>query len=329
MARSKRSPTPQPSASIRSFSSWFCAQLVGRGAGDVEDLAAQRQHRLGLAVARLLGRTAGANRPRPGRSRCPRRPRACSRPACRAGAAGGSADLRAVSLRLACGGGAPRRARSRSRAGCRPARIARQPMVEVVAQRAFSTSRAASALVSFSLVWPWNCGSRMKSDSLAAMPVQHVVGGDLRRRGGCRAARPRRAGPSPGRRGTRPRACRPAVVGHGVAVGVQEAVAVLQPGDRPFHRLPVAVAGQVGLAGPDRRQHRAARRRYRPPGSRAGRRGSAAPPPAGVSSLPLSSAGIAGPADFDAAEQVGLGAAQPVEPRRLELQRRRKSAGRA
>src|SRR3546814_11184791 len=30
-------------------------QLVGRGAGDVEDLAAQRQHRLGLARARLLG----------------------------------------------------------------------------------------------------------------------------------------------------------------------------------------------------------------------------------------------------------------------------------
>src|SRR3546814_2523961 len=34
-------------------------QLVGRGAGDVEDLAAQRQHRLGLARARLLGRAAG------------------------------------------------------------------------------------------------------------------------------------------------------------------------------------------------------------------------------------------------------------------------------
>ena len=36
------------------------AHLVGRGAGDVEDLAAQRQDRLGLAVARLLGRAAGA-----------------------------------------------------------------------------------------------------------------------------------------------------------------------------------------------------------------------------------------------------------------------------
>src|SRR3546814_14313531 len=35
-------------------------QLVGRGAGDVQDLAAQRQHRLGGTVARLLGGAAGA-----------------------------------------------------------------------------------------------------------------------------------------------------------------------------------------------------------------------------------------------------------------------------
>ncbi len=36
------------------------ADLVGGGAGDVEDLAADRQDRLGLAVARLLGAAAGA-----------------------------------------------------------------------------------------------------------------------------------------------------------------------------------------------------------------------------------------------------------------------------
>ena len=35
------------------------AELVAAGAGDVEDLAAQRQDRLGGAVARLLGRAAG------------------------------------------------------------------------------------------------------------------------------------------------------------------------------------------------------------------------------------------------------------------------------
>src|SRR5256885_16346255 len=36
------------------------AHLVGRGARDIEDLAAQRQDRLGLAVARLFRRAAGA-----------------------------------------------------------------------------------------------------------------------------------------------------------------------------------------------------------------------------------------------------------------------------
>ena len=36
------------------------AQLVQGGGGDVQDLAAQRQDRLGLTVPRLLGRTAGA-----------------------------------------------------------------------------------------------------------------------------------------------------------------------------------------------------------------------------------------------------------------------------
>ena len=36
------------------------ADLVGGGRGDVQDLAADRQDRLGLAVARLLGRAAGA-----------------------------------------------------------------------------------------------------------------------------------------------------------------------------------------------------------------------------------------------------------------------------
>ena len=42
---------------VRDFS--VGADLVHGGGGDVEDLAADRQDRLGLAVARLLGRTAG------------------------------------------------------------------------------------------------------------------------------------------------------------------------------------------------------------------------------------------------------------------------------
>ena len=39
-------------------------QLLLAGAGDVEDLAAERQDRLGGAVPRLLGRAAGRSRPR-------------------------------------------------------------------------------------------------------------------------------------------------------------------------------------------------------------------------------------------------------------------------
>ena len=50
---------PQPSAWMRSASCWLCGQLVLGGAGHVEDLAAQGQHGLGLAVARLLGGAAG------------------------------------------------------------------------------------------------------------------------------------------------------------------------------------------------------------------------------------------------------------------------------
>ncbi len=43
-----------------SLSSWLRAHLVGRGARDIQDLAAQRQDRLRLAVARLFRRAAGA-----------------------------------------------------------------------------------------------------------------------------------------------------------------------------------------------------------------------------------------------------------------------------
>ncbi len=36
---------------------------------------------------------------------------------------------------------------------------------------ALSTMRAASAVASRSLVWPWNSGSRMNTESIAAAPV--------------------------------------------------------------------------------------------------------------------------------------------------------------
>ena len=58
MSKSSR-PMPAPSAVIR-VPIWSDAQhLVEARPLDVEDLAAQGQHSLVLAVARLLGRTAG------------------------------------------------------------------------------------------------------------------------------------------------------------------------------------------------------------------------------------------------------------------------------
>ena len=62
-------------------------QLAGRGAGHVQDLAAQGQDGLGGAVARLLGAAAGAVAFDQENLGAVRPRRACSRPACRAGAA--------------------------------------------------------------------------------------------------------------------------------------------------------------------------------------------------------------------------------------------------
>ena len=53
------SRTPVPIAVISAWISVFCEDLVDARLLDVEDLAAQRQHRLGVAVAALLGRAAG------------------------------------------------------------------------------------------------------------------------------------------------------------------------------------------------------------------------------------------------------------------------------
>ena len=168
LARSAR-PMPQPSAWIRSASSWFWRSLSALARGDVEDLAAQRQDRLGLAVARLLGRAAGAESPS---TRKISVPSAARRDAI--GELAGQAQLaRGASCARARVPGLRRR-RSSARSIDRveqqrraALRVARQPVVEVVLERA-STSRAASAMASCSLVWPWNCGSRMNSDSMHA-----------------------------------------------------------------------------------------------------------------------------------------------------------------
>ena len=140
-------------------------QLVGRGAGDVQDLAAQRQHRLGLAVARLLGRAAGgialdqedlglrgvlpravgqlAGQPQPPRG----------------GLARGVLALAPAEPLLGPlddeGQQVVGRASGRRPASGRTGRAARSP-----------PGALASRLVSFSLVWPWNCGSRRNTRQL-------------------------------------------------------------------------------------------------------------------------------------------------------------------
>ncbi len=106
---------------------------------------------------------------------------------------------------------------------------------------------------------------------------------------------------------------------HGVAVEVQEPFAVLQAGQRPFEApgaLAVGARGQVGLAGPDR-QHA---------GGALDVGGEAVAQSAGEMQHRLrrclvlrgDQRGIARPADFHAAEQIRLRAAEPIQPRRAE-----------
>ena len=106
---------------------------------------------------------------------------------------------------------------------------------------------------------------------------------------------------------------------NGVAIGVQEPLAVLQPRRRPFD-LAGSLAWQRRLAGPDLRQD-----------LRHGADvvGQAVAQAAGEVQNSLGGdvgAGfqqrrVALPADLDATEQVRLGSAQPVKPRRAERQR--------
>ena len=68
-----------------------------------------------------------------------------------------------------CGGeAAPRRARSPIRAAGWPASDGRSANGRTRSRTALSTMRCASAVASRSLVWPWNSGSRMNTESSAA-----------------------------------------------------------------------------------------------------------------------------------------------------------------
>src|ERR1043166_6834768 len=149
------------------------AHLVGRGARDIEDLAAQRQDRLRVAVARLFRRAAGA-------------------------VALDEKDFGALRAVARAIGELAREAQFASRALARhlallpPAlpllgalgdaveqnaarrRIGAQPMVEMVAQRGLDEPRRPRppwAGASRSFVWPWNCGSRRNNDNSIAAPA--------------------------------------------------------------------------------------------------------------------------------------------------------------
>ncbi len=252
-------------------------QLLVARAGDVEDLAAQRQHRLGVAVARLLGRAAGAvalDEEDLGvvaaLARAVGELAGQAQPPCR----GLARDVLALAPAQALLGALDDE--GEQVVGLR--RVAGEPVVEPVAQRAARRSRAASGLVSFSLVWPWNCGSRMKAESLAAIGPSRSSAGDLRGAPVAALLAPgaqplEQGGPEPGlvRAALRRR--------HRVAVGVQHAVGASRarrPPTRPGRRRGRCCRPAAPPRRPRSRPRPASRRRRPRAGCRAGRRGSAA-----------------------------------------------------
>ena len=176
-----------------------------------------------------------------------------------------------------------------------------------------STMRAASCVARRSLVWPWNSGSRMNTDSMAAdVPItssavtcrRAAVVGQLAV--GAQALGQRRAQAGLVR----------AAVGRrdGVAVGARETVVVGDPRHRPFDRAVAVLAlgaageqilGHHGASGDLARQVVGEATREAEHG--AGRR------------VVGDERRVARPADFHAAEQVSLGARHLEQARRLEV----------
>ena len=190
-------------------------------------------------------------------------------------------------------------------------------MVEPVAQRGLDQAAGFRAGQLF-LGLPLELRVADEHRQLGGDRAQQILGGDLR--GALVAAVLAPGAQALHQGGAEPGFMRAALRGgHGVAVGVQEPVASLQPGDRPFRSAGV-LAGQIGLAGPELRQHRrgagdvllqAVAQAAGEVQHRLGR----------DVVLVLQQRGVALPADFHAAEQIGLRPAQPVQPCRAELQR--------
>ena len=156
------------------------ADLVGGGGGDVEDLAADREDRLGLAVARLLGRAAGAV------ALDDEQLGALGVVVGAVGELAGQAELarggRGLALDLALGAalaGARPSARRSQPSSARPRSMLSARKWSKWSRTAASTKRAASRLVRRSLVWLWKCGLRMNTQSISSTPLNDVVGGDV------------------------------------------------------------------------------------------------------------------------------------------------------
>ena len=213
---------------------------------------------------------------RPGISPCRRRSRECNRRVCRAGEAGASRFL-AVSRF------SRRRSRSSARSIAKASRLSawsgRRRASDQTGRAAPSRrGAAASGLVSFSLVCPWNCGSRTNTDSLAAS-VPSILCHQL-----CRP--PVGAVLAPGAQalqqsGPEPCLMRAALCRwNRVAVRVQEALR-LQPAARPFHApggLPVGRTRQVRFSRPGLGQRPPRFADVRRPGCPADRPGSVGRP---------------------------------------------------
>ena len=226
-------------------------QLLVTGAGDVEDLAAQRQDGLGVAVARLLGRAAGAV--------------ALDEEDLGVVAAFAGAVGELAGQAQAPGGGLARNVLGFTAAqallgalddegeqvvGLR--RVAGEPVVEPVAQRELDQAggfRAGQLLLGLALELRVADEGRQLRGHLA----EQVLGGDLR--GALVAALLAPGAQAFEQRGTKAGLVRAALRGgDGVAVGMQQAVGGFEPGDRPFDPAAdpaIAVGREVGLARPD------------------------------------------------------------------------------
>ena len=212
-------------------------QLVLAGGLHVEDFAAERQDRLRGAVARLLGRAAGR-------------------------VALDDEDFRALRLAVGAVGELARQAELPRRGLARnvlflAAADALLGAVDHEVQElvglcglpasqwsngsliAFSTMRWASAVARRSLVWPWNSGSRMNTESMQPAPTMTSS-----------LVIPAARLPWPARsawlEAAQQRGAHAGLVGaavrrrHGVAVGVEEAVGVGGPGHRPLRAAVLA-----------------------------------------------------------------------------------------